>query len=314
MLKAGLIHDDSPHYLDHLGPLCASLNWPLLVCEPSIAELANRFYPDLKVIEIPFWELKLPPLIIACEPQILLQATFPNQKIDSFWLPHGNSDKGWDTPFFEALQSEKTALVYGAKMVDFLSQKNVFPDCVSIGNFRWEYFLNHTSFYQLSLPKGKNFLYAPTWDDSAGSCSFWKAFPQLAARLPEDCNLLVKLHPNTLRKYEAHIEVLIGRYQKQKNILFLPNHPPIYPLLAQCDAYIGDMSSIGYDFLTFDKPLFFLNANPNFPLHQCGTAICAETFDFSLKDTLNQKRQELYRYTFTQNSHWKEQIHARSGS
>lgn len=307
MKHAGLIYDDSSHFLDHLGPLCALLKWPLILCEPTLAELARTYYPDLEVIEIPIWDLKLPKTIVTCDTQPFLRSAFPGQRTESLWLPHGNSDKGWNSPFFEALKEEKGVLVYGQKMIDFMAQKNVFPKTVRIGNFRWEYSLKQKPF---ELPPGNHFLYAPTWDDAENNCSFWEAFPHLTKQLPSNCHLLVKLHPNTVRKFEPELQALKGRYARRKNILFLPEYPPIYPLLRECTAYIGDMSSIGYDFLIFDKPMYFLKSNPALPLHRCGTAIDAKTFDFSFKDDFSASRKALYKYTFDSSPDWKEQIHA----
>lgn len=312
---AGLIYDDSRHYLDHLGPLCALLKWPLIVCEPHVAELARTYYPDLKVLEIPVWDLKLPFRTLSCDTTPILEAAFPNQKTDLIWLPHGNSDKGWNSPFFEALTNETVALVYGQKMVDFMHAKNAFPQIFRIGNFRWQYFLKHANFYREKIffpQNNKNILYAPTWDDAEKNCSFWNAFPHLANRMPHDCNLLVKLHPNTLMKYEVELEILMGRYAKN-NIVFLPEMPPIYPLLSRCDAYIGDMSSIGYDFLKFDLPMYFLNANQKLPLHQCGTAIEPNTFVWSDSDPFSKVRKALYEYTFDPVPNWDDFIRSMTG-
>lgn len=309
---AGLIYDDSRHYLDHLGPFCALLKWPLIICEPSIAETAREYYPDLDVREVPLWNLRLPTNTISCDTSPLLEAAFPCQKTNLLWLPHGNSDKGWNTPFFEALGSEAIAFVYGQKMIDFMRAKNVFPKTLRVGNFRWHYFLKHKIFYskKIFFPKSKKtILYAPTWDDAENNCSFWKAFPQLATTLSDDCNLLVKLHPNTVRKYEIELEVLMGRYAKN-NVVFLPEAPPIYPLLSFCDAYIGDMSSIGYDFLKFDRPMYFFNANQKLPLHQCGTAVTPDTFILSETDLFSQTRNALYNYTFDPVPNWDDFIHS----
>lgn len=301
MEYAGLIYDDSRHYLDHLGPFCALAKWPLILCEPHLADLAAQGYPDLEILSTPLWELKLPKTVVSCDTLPLLRSAFPGQSIDNLWLPHGNSDKGWSSPFFEAMQEEKTALVYGQRMIDFMKKKKVFPKTIRVGNFRREYFFKHKDFYHemIRVPKsGKNFLYAPTWDDSENNCSFWNAFPKLASRIPSDCNLLIKLHPNTIRKFAPEIETLMGRFAKQKNIYFLPDDPPVYPLLAGCAAYIGDMSSIGYDFLAFDRPLFFLNANQALPLHRCGAPIDLANFDFSLNDSFSSIRKTTYDYTF----------------
>ncbi|MBX7067128.1 MAG: CDP-glycerol glycerophosphotransferase family protein [Parachlamydiales bacterium] len=296
MKCAGLIFDDSRHYLDHLGPFCALARCPLICCEPEIAELAARFYPDLEVREFS----KLPKYTITCDTQPFLQAAFPGQSTKILWLPHGNSDKGWNSPFFDALKGE-TAFVYGQRMIDFMGEKGVFPKTVPIGNFRRQYFSK-----MIGKPEGKTFLYAPTWDESN---SFWKAFPLLAKQLPADCNLWVKLHPNTIKKFAPEIEVLIGRYS-QPNIEFLPDDPPIYPLLAKCSAYIGDMSSIGYDFLAFNRPMYFLNANPSLPLHGCGMAIDPSKFDFVLKNPFSDEQKRLYEYTFSPACNLKEQVDA----
>lgn len=311
MRSAGLIYDDSRHYIDHLAPFCALLGWPLIVCEEAVADLSRRYYPDLQVIQKPALQLQLPPQIVACDTRPLLRAAFPNQTFQSLWLPHGNSDKGTKSSYFEALREEEYALVYGQKMIDFMREKQVAPKTIRIGNFRWQYYLKHQSFYQkFALPKGKQtFLYAPTWDDYEGSSSFWTAFPHLANSLPKDCYILVKLHPNTLRKFEVELEILMGRYAERKNIHFLPEFPPIYPLLNLCDAYIGDRSSIGYDFLKFDRPLFFLNADPDLYLSRCGTPIKPDQFNFRLQDHLSSIRKEAYEYTFDPNPQW-EELHA----
>lgn len=300
MSCSGLIYDDSRHYIDHLAPFCALKKWPLIVCESEVGELAKKYYPDLEVVlKNP---LQLPSTIVSCDTAPLIQAAFPHQTTQVLWLPHGNSDKGWNSPLFEALKDQKTAFVYGQKMIDFMQAKNVFPKTIKIGNFRWEYFQKHRDFYQNEVNKilpssDQNILYAPTWDDFENNNSFWKAFPHLIEALPNHMNLLIKLHPNTLRKYEIELEILQGRMSKS-NVIFLPEFPPIYPILDSCIAYIGDMSSIGYDFLTFNRPLFFLNANPALPLHQCGTAIESKTFKFELCDHHSEARKKLYEYTF----------------
>lgn len=332
MNYAGLIFDDSRHYLDHLGPFCALLKCPLIVCEPEIAQIATHFYPDLEVRLISIWDLKLPKYTISCDPRPLLQAAFPGQSTQILWLPHGNSDKGWSCPFFEGLSGE-IALVYGQRMIDFMHKKNVFPKLIRTGNFRWEYFCkNHKKkeeapilqgkeksmicnhvMEELTAPlkdRSKKFLYAPTWDDAEKNNSFWQAFPSLAKNLPKSCNLFVKLHPNTIRKFGPEIEVIAGRYSKKQNISFLPNDPPIYPILSRFAAYIGDMSSIGYDFLAFNRPMFFLNSNLELALHRCGTAINPQNFDYSFVEDFSKAREELYAYTFDSSSNWKGEIHA----
>ncbi len=295
MNYAGLIYDDSLHYLDHLAPFCALTQCPLILCDSALASLARRYYPDLKVIETPIWDLKLPPYVVTCDNRPLLQAAFPGQSFQTLWLPHGHSDKGINAHF---LKEETLLFAYGQKSVDSLS----LP-CIRIGNFRWAYYLQHRAFYEKILPHpGKTLLYAPTWDDFENNNSFWDAFPFLA----KHPSLLVKLHPNTTKKFAPQLEILQGQHP---NVLFLPNIPPIYPLLVHCDAYIGDLSSIGYDFLHFDRPLFFFKHNPHLPLHRCGAPFVLPI----PADSFSPLRKSLYAYTFDPTPDWthvKEQIDA----
>lgn len=299
---AGLIFDDSIHYLDHLAPFCSLVDCPLLICEERVFQLAQTFYPDVKIVKVDLWGLQLPKWVITCDNEPILRAAFPWQKGETIWLPHGNSDKGWEGPFFEGVGN--VALVYGQKMIDFMHQKGVCPKTIRVGNFRWDYYLKHRSFYETQAPQIHGFLYAPTWEDSENNGSFWKAFPDLAESVKG--NLFIKLHPNTLRRFEPELEVLMGRYARQKNLLFLSPFPPIYPLLAQCEGYIGDMSSIGYDFLKFDRPLFFLNAKGDLPLYQCGKKIDPKKWAFDAQADLSSKRKEMYEYTFDPSPNWKE--------
>ncbi len=311
---SGLIFDDSPHYLDHLAPFCSLMKWPLIIAEPSIADLARAYYPNLNIVET---ISTLPSHLVVCDPLPLVQSAIPNWKNPTFWLPHGNSDKGWKSPFFEALQSETAALVYGQKIIDFMKAKNVPIPFHRIGNFRRLYWEQHKQFYQNQLKEKirtnrKTALYAPTWDDSEENGTFWKHFPELAEALPKDHNLIVKLHPNTVKKYEAKLQPIYGKYE-QENILFLDEFPPIYPLLSLCDLYIGDMSSIGYDFLFFNRPMVFLNPNQHRDLHRCGTVILPGQIHsiFKPKPDLHSKiRKQTYDYTFDPTPNWTELDHA----
>lgn len=312
---AGLIASDSPHYIDHLAPFCALAGCPLLVCEESIAHLARKYYPDLQIIETSVWAASLPSSIISCDTRPLIESFFPQRVPEHiFWLPHGHSDKGWRAPFFEALKAE-TALVYGRKMLHCFQKKKVPSSTKYIGNFRLHYWHANKRFYDLitlqEIPfskTGKTYLYAPTWEDAEQNCSLWTMLPLLAKHLPKHSTLLVKLHPNTQKQHAPSVERWIGQY---KNISFLSEFPPIYPLLDRCDVYIGDMSSIGYDFLYRNRPMFFLNHkrrdsknHPSAYLYRCGHEIFPETIEKIFKKAedpphLKRIREQVYAYTFS---------------
>lgn len=104
------------------------------------------------------------------------------------------------------------------------------------------------------------------------------AYQTLTASIPSDWTLIIKPHP--------HLQCPL---ESTSRIIVLKDYPPIYPLLAQVDAYLGDMSSIGYDFLTFRRPLLFYNPqkrdpqkDPGLYLTQCGKRIREEENPFKI--------------------------------
>ncbi|HEY4254875.1 MAG TPA: hypothetical protein VGM34_00830, partial [Chlamydiales bacterium] len=58
MKYAGLIFDDSYHYIDHLAPFCSLIGCPLIVCDPTVGEFCRAYYPNLNLIELSIQELK----------------------------------------------------------------------------------------------------------------------------------------------------------------------------------------------------------------------------------------------------------------
>jgi hypothetical protein len=335
--RVGLIHGPSEHHLDHLAPLCALQNIPLVVTDEFVFEQAHHYYPAVDTRYLHYHEM---PFAVAGEFDAVITALpkeafeelffFPqkmlNKKLESIWCPHGNSDKGHASDFMEALRQETQALVYGKKMVDFLQQKEAFNQLKKVehlGNYRKKFADLHREFYSQVIekeieshlnPEGRTLLFAPTWEDAERSSTFFLALPFLLEQLPEHFNLIVKPHPNLKREKSVEIEELLSRYPQKKNVLFLWHFPPIYPLLEKVDYYLGDMSSIGYDFLSFNRPMFFLNPNQRNPqkdeglyLFRCGTEIPPEEFsriyefieERSAKDKqFSALRNEVYRYTF----------------
>lgn len=281
-----LIYGAEKHYLDHLAPLASLLEIPLLVTEISIETLAKKYYPDVSVQYYPPIEMEESvvqhfEVVISCLPKVLFDSLFlipetlHQKKLINVWCPHGNSDKGHKSYFMEELANEKWMFVYGKQMIDVLKKKNAFDQIENyfyLGNFRHQYFLNHIKFYQEIVkreiiqnlcPNARTLLYAPTWDDCEKNSSFSSSISTIIDAVPNHWNLIIKPHPNTSHTIISH----------KKNILILDDFPPIYPLLDFVDVYLGDMSSIGYDFLTFRKPLFFLHPDNHHPLFKCGTII-----------------------------------------
>lgn len=306
--SAGLLYGPEAHHLDHLAVICALMQVPLLVTDEEIAREAIAYYPGLQVVQIdpinlPNYAIEHFEVLFYSIPRLIFEEIFffaqqmRGKKIHTIWCPHGNSDKGYHSIFMEALELEEIALIYGSRMLQFLIQKGVFHQFkahVITGNLRYGFYRKNKQFYDTLVereigrklePALKTLLYAPTWQDREHSSSFFDATPHLIGNLPENCNLIIKLHPNLLHQGESALERLLIRYEEHPHVLFLSRFPPIYPLLNLVDVYIGDMSSIGYDFLPFNKPMFFLNQNnrnsatdPGLYLFRCGVEVQKESY------------------------------------
>jgi teichoic acid glycerol-phosphate primase len=340
---AVILFGNSPHHLDHLAPLSSLLKLPLIVEDKKILLLAQKYYPKTDAIfrpipEFYFYCLQHFTTLITCFPRphfdidFFLPQHLLKKRAQTIWCPHGNSDKGRASFFMEGLQKEELLLVYGERMESFVKEKGVASKCLQIGNYRFDYFVQNKKFYQSllkrevlpTLCKGKKtLLYAPTWEDSERSSSIEKFLFPLLDSYDGQCNLIFKPHPNLFHSHFLQMESLKDLFKKRKGLLFLEEFSPIYSLLSIVDAYLGDMSSIGYDFLTFQKPMFFL-ANPDhrsaqssYFLYQCGNDLSKENPSDVLKkivrslqenkrNPFSKIQKEIYASTFSQSSYFEE--------
>lgn len=271
------IHTGPNTHLDHLGVLCALLDIPLWVTEEKAFNCAKTYYPQLNVVYKEHLELSLEYLAQNCD--VILESghtwavelsplltRFFQKKMRVIYCPHGNSDKEYGCP-------KDISFVYGEHMIDLMSKTGSLDQLSSYiitGNYRYSFYCKHKEFYDSFIPKMDNkkkiLLYAPTWPDKETPSFFFERCHKLIEEISPHFNLLVKFHPFLEEDYPAEIYCL---YQ-HPTTLFLTDFPPIYPLLNASDGYIGDFSSIGYDFLIFDRPMFFSHEGP---LSSCGVVI-----------------------------------------
>lgn len=327
-----------PHQLDHLAVLADIFQIPFLVTDPSLYDLSRTFYPFTNTLylseaacSLEFLSKNYDLLLISCknwtfELSILMRELF-DKRMRFCFCPHGNSDKGHLNIQGDLLMHQDLSLVYGDHMKDMLQSRGVLQTLqgtVTTGNYRYNYYLKHRAFYD-ELAKNDVFcrfkkeqttlLYAPTWKDVENSSSFFTACPLLLEQLPEDYNLLIKLHPNLENDDPARVYQLMGQYEERGNVVFLTHYPLVYPLLEKVDLYIGDFSSVGYDFLVYDKPMLFFNPSHRNPLtdkglylFRCGEEIPKTSYsnlysmiDEALKNKqkhLSKTRQTILNYTF----------------
>lgn len=326
------------HYTDHLAPICTIMGIPLLFIDDLDYALGKRYYPGLHAEKIDYDAFD-PEYLIANYDVLFMsdlwdRKTFREKyfhlemkyqkRLRNVHCPHGFSDKGF---YLKKSANEDITLVYGQNMLDQLKHYQSFDNLnayVITGNYRYTYYQKHKEFYDKLIQeevlsyfnhKHPTILYAPTWLDLEESTTFFDASHHIIDALPQNYNLIVKLHPrleldDTVKYYQ-----IIGKHQGKNNILFLKDFPLVYPLLAYTDIYIGDMSSVGYDFLAFNKPMFFLNkqkrdskTDRGLYIFRCGTEILPEDYTkiYSIieenlsndKERFKTIRQEVYDYTF----------------
>ena len=307
------------HQLDHLAPLASTLEIPLILTDPDLFHLCQKYYPSTNVVYTEEKECSLEYLshladllILSCKHWARELAfsfhTLYQKKMRFCYAPHGNSDKGSLNPASDLLFGQDLSLIYGDHMKEMLKKRGVLSSLqgtVLSGNYRLHHYHQHQDFYDTLVnqevfslfehPSSMTFLYAPTWNDSEHSSSFFKAIHTLLDALPTSWNLLVKLHPNLERDDPAKVYRVIAQYESKKNIVFLTNYPPVYPILNKVAGYIGDFSSVGYDFLYFNRPMFFINADQRDPHLDEGLSLfkCGKILDLSSPLWIEQIEQEL---------------------
>jgi teichoic acid glycerol-phosphate primase len=326
------------YHIDHLAPICMIMDIPLLFLEDNEFQFGKKFYPELKIIKAEYDQLTPEYLIENYDVMFVSEFWDKNKffqiygnlekkykkKLRRVFCPHGFSDKVF---YFKNCAYEDIVLIYGQNMLDLLKEQDVLQTINSytvVGNYRYSYYKQQHEFYTKIAEKEvwskfkkvqPTIIYAPTWLDQEHSTSFFQTTEILLDTLPSEFNMLVKLHPRLELDDIVECYRITGKYEDKGNILFLKDFPPIYPLLEKSDIYLGDASSIGYDFLTFNRPMFFLNkhkkdslSNRSAYLFRCGIDVKPDQYKnlykiisdhlANDKKRFSQIREQVYQYTF----------------
>lgn len=323
----GLLETPYNFFIDHLAPLCALLEIPLISSNPQTKFLYQNYYPEvdfrLKKWSMAYLVEQFDNVLYSFVPEpsfkTILKEEQKKNPQDPLWKKktrfiyhfHGCSDKGYHSKWIDSdghINDVDLLLLYGQRMKDLLKDKNLIDkprSILEVGNYRLAYYLKHKRFFDQKVhadifSKFKRDLpvlfYAPTWQDHENSCSFFQLSTRLIQDLSKEFNILMKLHPNMTLKTSQYDPTnalkVIQDYACLENVLVLPFYPLIYPLIEYSSFYLGDFSSVGYDVLAFNKPMFFLNVNDR-PLNdkgshlfQCGTVLNTSNIN-SLKDLLS---------------------------
>lgn len=335
MSKKACALNTSPEifYIDHIAPLASLLNIPLIATDEKNARLAEKYYPEVHLRYTPDLSDHLDE--VAKEFDILIGCDYwaPHQKelfsslyqkeMRLIFCPHGQSDKGYETPTLAPYGYQEEILIYGNLMREMLSDLNLWdriPNSLAVGNFRLRYYQKYRDRMLLDAereifshlnPENQTLLYAPTWKDGDKATTFFDCIEKLVSETPSNWNVIVKIHPLLPARDPALFYRLSILEEKQDNIVFVHEFPMIYPLLEKMDAYLGDYSSIGYDALAFQKPMFFLTQPHLRPgrLHTCGKIldISQHLFDqieagITDSEILRSRQEELYKNAFAENA------------
>lgn len=322
MRAAALNTGSDFHLLDHIAPLAAILDIPLIVTEEKNHALAKRYYPMTSVEWMPYLDRELQIIadrfdaLIECKywlPHLKsLFKDFYRKDMQLIFCPHGQSDKGYGARLLHPYALQDHVLLYGDLMKSMLGELGIRAISTQVGNYRLAFYVAHQSFYDSlaeaeifsSLsPSNRTLLYAPTWKDADEASTFFTQTPGLLAALPSDWNLIVKIHPLLELREPAQFYRIAGLVEANPRARLIAEFPPIYPLLGRCDAYLGDYSSVGYDFLYYQKPMFFLTQGSisDCRIHACGIKIDRPASLFSLIDSnidFKTRQSELYSFAF----------------
>ncbi|MCP5469750.1 MAG: CDP-glycerol glycerophosphotransferase family protein [Chlamydiales bacterium] len=172
----------------------------------------------------------------------------------SLFLFHGHSDKFRDLHWIEQLAGEDIVLVYGPQFYEWMCATGIVRRIrhhIFCGNYRLEFYKQNREFFKRELKGKKRVLYAPTWSSpvkSSGRSRHYSNVVEVYEGVKEalcDYDLYIKLHP--------YFEKLMP--QEAQRIKGDQLGPVIYSILEETDIFLGDYSSIAYDFLYFERPI-----------------------------------------------------------
>lgn len=182
---------------------------------------------------------------------------FPERKIVKVGMRHGAYHfKRFTNPrnynAFDLYLLTSSAELKFAKSLRISSAKAVgFPklDSAFDGTYDNDYLINLKNNMNLDKNK-KTVVFSATWDKS-GMSAIDKWYNKLD-RLSKLYNILVTVHPWTLKKY-------IQRLKSYSTIYFIES-PDILPYLMIADVLVSDTSSIIGEFCALDKPIITFRA------------------------------------------------------
>jgi hypothetical protein len=168
---------------------------------------------------------------------------------------HGMSDKPFT--YKQNFSGYLRCLCTGKRQVDhLLSHKhNHSTQCELIGYPKFD---NLPLLPPLFDNEKKTVIYCPAWHKQGlSSIDLFLATPKIITAITKEYNLIIKPHPDFFsRPRKFFKQKIVDQLEKIPNTTLI-NSGSVMPLFAQADLFIGDISTVGYEWLYFDKPMLF---------------------------------------------------------
>ena len=176
---------------------------------------------------------------------------------------HGMSDKPftYDRDFSDYLM----CLCAGRRQRDRLraNRQNRGVDCALIGFPKFD---RLPTVPRLFRNAKSTLIYCPTWrKEGISSIERFLERPETVERLARCYNLIIKPHPNLFNPARKFYDpAIVERLERAARVpdVRLVRAGNVMGWLEQADLFIGDISSAGYEWLYFDRPMVFLNPRP----------------------------------------------------
>lgn len=275
----------APHHVEHLAPLCSLINMPLIALNEQTYHTALDYYPNIRVEIRGSYDsrdqIAAMRALFKSEFHSARAVYYSNlytrsrlreifehrsQPLRVVYCPHGFSEKRQRWSAMAGYQD--VTLLHGINSLRQLASFGVAHELsmpLYVGDYRFRFYREYQNFFDELLrleiewmSTRPTVLYAPTWEDGTGSCSASIVLELILSNLPANINLLVKPHPLLYRSdmFRRIGSALPGTHA---NVRFASCPALVFPYLERAAAFIGDMSSIGYDCLLYKFPLFFLD-------------------------------------------------------
>lgn len=266
----GLLDGNRNQHFDHVIPVCELLGIPIIFHVKEDEEIAHHFYPQVDSQFVPWKQVTLDYMkeryAFFINSELIGRGL--QKDIRHVYCPHGMSDK---FIFLARCAFEDITLVYGQYMLDqfaFRQVTNQLQAHVITGNLRYTYFKKHQDFFRQLVDKDilsqfakkqPIITYAPTWGDYDDGTTLFDYGKTIIHELPDHYNLIIKIHSLVRIFNPDELYSIMQLANLKPNVVVTIDFLPVYPILDSTDIFIGDSSSVGYDFLTFNRPMFFIN-------------------------------------------------------